>query len=222
MKIIARQVPPEFQESPLFLGPEFFPDNVAIFGNRQYQKHFPDHIGRVFDALDNSRLLDEWDELQDGHGYNTWADVLTDLVPPVNRGPYTRPDRLAWKALADDYYNMDDGDERPYICRGLELMTGQKWDYTTLRGCCQGDWQYMIYPVAEWTAQAVQYLEIEYFNTGDEWNMDPDGDSVCVYTHEWDDDAIRRELADAYGCDADDIILQRFTGWSRTANYEEV
>ena len=31
MKIYAKQVSPEYQESPLFLGDEFFPDNIAVY-----------------------------------------------------------------------------------------------------------------------------------------------------------------------------------------------
>ena len=34
MKVYARQIAPEYQESPLFLGDEFWPENVLVYGNR--------------------------------------------------------------------------------------------------------------------------------------------------------------------------------------------
>lgn len=43
MKIYAKQVPPEYQESPLFLGDEFFPDDIAVCGNRDYMEHCPEN-----------------------------------------------------------------------------------------------------------------------------------------------------------------------------------
>ena len=44
MKMYARQVNPEYQESPLFLGEEFFPENIAVFGNRDFAEHMPDVV----------------------------------------------------------------------------------------------------------------------------------------------------------------------------------
>lgn len=35
MKVYARQISPEYQESPLFMGEEFFPDNIAVCGNHR-------------------------------------------------------------------------------------------------------------------------------------------------------------------------------------------
>ena len=51
MKIYAKQVPPEYQESPLFLGDEFFPDDIAVCGNRDYMEHCPEVFERVYTVL---------------------------------------------------------------------------------------------------------------------------------------------------------------------------
>ena len=53
MKIYARQVAPEYQESPLFLN-EFFPDNIILDGNRNYCSHTTpeyEHIDRYLDEM---------------------------------------------------------------------------------------------------------------------------------------------------------------------------
>lgn len=36
MKIYAKQISPENQESPLFLGEEFWPEGIILDGNRDY------------------------------------------------------------------------------------------------------------------------------------------------------------------------------------------
>lgn len=46
MKTFARQISPEYQESPLFLGEDFFPDNIAVCGNRDYREHLPQPLKR--------------------------------------------------------------------------------------------------------------------------------------------------------------------------------
>ena len=38
-KIYARQISPEYQESPLYLGEEFWPDDIILTGNRDYREH---------------------------------------------------------------------------------------------------------------------------------------------------------------------------------------
>ena len=65
-------------------------------------------------------------------------------------------------------------------------------------------------------------IETEYFNTGDEWKIDDNGDTFTVYTHSWRDDEKRQEIADAVGCDPSDVILYAFDGYEYTPKYKEV
>lgn len=41
--IYARQVPPEEQESPLWYD-LYFPDDIAVFGNRDFNEHIPEFL----------------------------------------------------------------------------------------------------------------------------------------------------------------------------------
>lgn len=41
MKIYAKQVNPEYQESPIFYD-GCFPDNIAVCGNRDFNRHCPE------------------------------------------------------------------------------------------------------------------------------------------------------------------------------------
>ena len=223
MKVYAKQVPPEYQESPLLYGD--WPENVYVFGNRSFNQH-AERLEEIRAALQD--LADEWEALNEGGGgyYGSWQDALNDLLTPdYERGEYTRAERLELAKLAAQFEWCRTSDENDILCRVLQLITGKEWTAGTIRGCCQGDWQEIIYP-AEYGRVWLEEFETEYFNTGDEWRINegrPDGsDNYYFYSHGWNDDMIRQEIADAAGCDPGDVVLFKFTGWSRSASYEEV
>jgi hypothetical protein len=217
MKIYAKQVPPEYQESPLFNYD--WPENVFVFGNHHYNQH-DDRLQEIRRALED--LTNAWGDLINGdHGYyDSWIDALNDLLPPDGRSDYTRAERKKIAVLAHEYYLCNGRDKSELLCDVLELVTGREWEAATIRGCCQGDWQEIIYP-AEYGRDWLETFETEYFNTGTEWIVDPDGDGYSIYCTGWNNDLIRAEIADAHGCDPGDVVLLEFTGWSRTAEYEE-
>lgn len=224
MKIYAKQVPPEYQESPLFM--EEWPENVFAFGNRD----FVDHSGRLEDirrGLEN--IADIYDDMQRGESWtrngNLHAAIWYELPRDSGAG-YTRAERLRIVETALDYCGaMNSSDENDALCAALELVTGCAWDYAQIAGCVQREWQNVIYPAAygpEW----LQDFETEYFNTGAEWRIsenDPESDdNYYFYSHSWSDDGTRAEIAAAAGVDPCDVILYTFTGWSRTPEYMEV
>ncbi len=217
MKIYAKQVPPEYQESPLFMD-ECWPDNVFVFGNR----YFNDHAGRLEDI---KQALEDISDVCNG-----WScySKLSDVIPARdNDQEYTRPERLQLVRLAKNYteYSNNSNDENAILCDVLELITGQKYECTTIRGCCQGEWQEIIYP-AQYGREWLYNFETEYFNTGAEWRISENDlesdDCYNFYSHSWSDDGTRAEIAAAAGVDPGDVILYTFTGWSKTPEYMEV
>lgn len=224
MKIYAKQVPPEYQESPLFIG-ECWPENVFVFGN----KWLTDHAGRLEDirrGLEN--IADIYGDMQNGESWirngNLHATIWYEM-PRDNGTGYTRAERLQIVQLANNYCNCRSYEENDILCAALEIVTGQKYNNATIRGCCQGDWQDIIYP-AEYGREWLYDFEMEYFNTGAEWRIsenDPENDdNYYMYTHSWSDDGTRAEIAAAAGVDPGDVILYQFTGWSRAPEYMEV
>lgn len=228
MKIYAKQVPPEYQESPLFLGDEFWPDDVFVFGNRDYNQH-ADTLNDLRTALEN--IVEVFDDMQYGEGWtNDLAYAIQCELPEEYRREYSRPERLKMVELANEYCFAKSYEENDVLCKVLELITGKTWDNGTIRGCCQGDWQDIIYP-AEYGPEWLKCFESEYFNTGSEWiihddETPPDGPEdifgVSIYCHGWSDDEIKKEIAESFGGTAENVVLYKFTSWKRMAQYEEV
>ncbi len=225
MKIFAKQVAPENQESPLFYGD--FPENVYIFGNEKYMDHgrekIDDLLISMYDAADELKrlLTGEFADLVNGYSLK---EILHDFLKAENGREYSRADRLKWSELllTFDAAAINDNDA---ITAALELITGDEYSAAKIRGRCQGDWQRVLYPT-KYGREWLKNFECEYFNTGDEWRItenDPDDDDdFYFYTHEWSDDGKRAEIAAAVGCDPADVVLYAFDGWSRTPIYKEI
>ena len=52
MKIYAKQVSPEYQESPLFIE-GCFPDNIILTGNRDYNSHTTPEFDQIKDHFED-------------------------------------------------------------------------------------------------------------------------------------------------------------------------
>ena len=222
MNVYAKQVPPEHQESPLFMGE--WPENVYVFGNRHYNDHGGDYIEKIKDSM--YEAANELNSLPLGSSYyESFIDIIDDLLPtPEHKKEYSRADRLKWRALLQDFDAGAISDDDATTA-ALELITGDEYAAATLRGCCQGDWNNIIYP-AKYGREWLNDFEIEYFNLGAEWQInegDPDGDdNYYIYTYSWTDDGQRAEIAAAAGVDPINVILYTFDGYIKTAKYKEV
>ena len=232
-KIYVKQVAPEYQESPLFID-GFFPENIAVFGNRDYIEHCPDYIKNVRDVLNSNDLAYMiGDPGYMKEFYKNVTECITDCLPPVKE-KYTTRDIGALKKLISDYYYAACYESHKLTAKILSIMTGEKWEYKQISGCCQSDWNYILYPVAEWSDDAINAFETMYFNTGSEWIVDdgeynPEtcdpgaiGGGCSVYCTSWNDDGIKAEIADAIGAEVENIVLYKFGGWNRSAVYAEV
>lgn len=224
--IYAKQVPPEYQESPLFID-ECFPEDVICDGNRQYKSRTTEPydmiMGRAYE------LSDELDSIGAECGYYATAEeAINDMLPPCYDHIYSDVEIDRWKELLKKCNPINNN--KQVICDMLDLLTGNKYDYSTIRGCCQSDWQYIFYP-SKLGDEFVKVFETEYFNLGSEWivcesdgDTEDDVDSFSCYlmSSGYDEKETKQELSEITGTDPSDIVLYRFTGWKRTAEYEAV
>lgn len=194
MKIKAYQIAPEYQESPLYAFAEM-PDNLEICGNSDYKRH----TSATFDAVLKCLEYGDFSGLE-FTGYK--ADRLEELC---------------------NKYGTQGADHELIIAEALSIVTGQKWEYKEICGACQSEWNCIYYQPEEWTEKELKYFAIEYFNTGDEWRIEDDEGNEFwnIYTHEWDEDGKKKEIAECIGVYPKDVTLYLFDGWTKTANYKE-
>lgn len=77
--IYARQIAPEWQESPIFLD-GMFPENIVVTGNRDYISRTTAEYDRVLDTLESySEALESPRE----YGYKCATEAAIDLLQPV-------------------------------------------------------------------------------------------------------------------------------------------
>lgn len=223
--IYAMQVNPEYQESPLsndnFDVESAYP-GIAVFGNRDYTDHIPENIARVMDVLNDGELADILDSfnrrLKDYNTevYKNVSEAIVDFLQPEHKARYSTREIHNLNALVCSYgINSRDDDE--ILVSVMGIVTGKKYQLSTIRGCCQREWQSVLYPFDVYSDETIEYLEKDYFNTGSEWIIH-DEDSIpenendisgySVYCYSWDLDGIADEIMNAAGADDSyDIVL---------------
>lgn len=223
-KVYARQIPPEFQESPFdWYGEEYIQNDTAIFGNPHFKKCGSDVL-EIFGCLDT--ISEELENVaSNGFGYKNKTAVFMDYIPPKNKKHYST------KNIHDLIYIFEnkkywENDEFTAI---LSIVYGKEYDYKLIRGCCQGDWNYFFYPVADFDNENISFLEDEYFNLGTEWiihdeekapESPEDISGYGFYAHGWNEEKIKEEIANAEGISPDDVIIYCFNGYSRNVLYK--
>lgn len=230
MKIYAKQVAPEYQESSIFYD-ECFPDNIAVCGNKDYNRHTPEIFDTVLNVLEAGELADTLENVNEWRQwYKNVTEAITEYLPPL-KGKYSTNAIHALKNLISEYSTCSSSTEDEILCNVLSIVTGKKWAYGTIQGCCQSDWQNIYYPVSEWSKEAITTFETEYFNTGTEWiihdeEADPESpediSGFSMYCTSWNDEGIKQEIAETSGGKIEDVVLYAFDGYTQTAKYREV
>lgn len=233
MKYIVKQINPEYQESPLYTFKDEI-ENIFILGNRDFCGVNVDEYNEFINQLES--VLTAIDE---GFGeFYYQYENLEECLKNELYGSVEMNEKIieTWEKLLNDNFDIDSYAD---VCCALDLYTGKTWKYTTIRGCCQGDWQNVIYCIDNWNNEDIKRLEIEYFNIGSEWLIyeNPIEDEVLTsknfdindidydygtYCYNWSDEGIRQEIADCIGCNVKDVVLFKFDGYTRIVNYTMV
>lgn len=211
-KIIARQIAPELQESPLNRYDDM-PENVFVFGNTSYIDH-----GEKLEEIDNAinTLTGEW--IGETKLYPTWGDAVREMFPPSStRGDYTENEiAVEFTEFCECFYY---GVEPSRLYRDiLRITTGREYTSDIIRGSVQGEWNNIIYP-AEYGRDWFDAFEKEYFNTGTEWEIDENGNTYFLYCTT---DDPRAEIAEITNTQPEEIKMLYFDGWTKTPKYTEV
>jgi len=213
--VYAKQVPPEYQESPFdetMFGPGEYWDGVCIFADYysyDYRyKLLSDDMERLIKAITTGilELTPSWEMEEPGESYPL-EDALAEEIPPRNKAEYSREEVAEWQELWEEW----DGLDPEWLARAMTLMTGNEWECGRLHGSVQRDIATVVYDTTKIDKKDLEILEIEFFNTGTDFQVEIDGEyELNVYCYSWDEEDMKKEIADAVGCNPEDVILDTY------------
>lgn len=231
MKVYAKQVPPEFQESPLFF-PEYFPENIAVCGNRDFISHKPEVFERVQNVLEQGELAEVMEHPKEwADWYKNATEAINEYLPATNGKKYSPKKIHALRCLVIDYSCCVCSKENEILCKVLSIVDGRLWDWKTIRGSTQSDWNEVFFPVDDWDDKVLKEFEILYFNEGTEWIIHDEVEppetpenisGYSFYCIGWDNEEIKNEIAEVTGAKPEEIKLFEFGGYTKTPYYKEV
>ena len=233
MKLYCKQVAPEYQES-----------NFSLYGKEEL---FDIYNGIIITGNNdfNGLVTNEWEQMEKAINEGIIYDELE----------YCNGSVKEYRDILESYFYFDQRltDEqvismekvlmeemlpnRKLLAKLYGYITGKVYDYKQITGCVQRDWNYIYFPVSEYTEKQLEYIEIEYFNNGNEYivyETDETIDSVeqlkqldnCdfyqIYTHEYNEQKELEEIKGYCYSNIDDIIIFRFAGYKQIACYEKV
>ena len=243
IKYYAAQVAPEDQD------PNFDRCNWwgwTVTGNRNYEGFMTAEYNKLFGTtLCGGCLLDEmldlYQQMKDGdrHAlYSTLEELLQEELGDYNRD-WTPEQLEQWKQILSFDYSKPGSKlaEENMKCKALSLLCNREYAYKEIHGVCQGDWQCCYYPKEG--ENLLSDLEMQYFNTGEEWDVvdaedlkdrgvltPEDGVNIMrmesIYCSAYIDGFRAREnLAHVLDCRPEEIKMWRWKGYRKISEYEE-
>ena len=233
MYIYAVQVDPEIQESPLdnigFADYYDFED-IIIAGNREYYEIKNPMYEDIIEACD----LSVADELEDIKNTQAQIDYVKDIFGNKYDITYGQLEQI-YAAFCKDrtlaLYRKED-----LITDLLTALSGKKYACKTIRGSVQREYQFMYYPIDDMWEETLENIEIEYFNTGYEYQIyksekrlfgieeiqEEDDCPDYFYGHKYGPAEQVKEIANAYLVDPENVRILIFDGYIKTPTYKTV
>ena len=218
-KVYARQVNPAYSGE--FIGDIFNYDEafseISVCGNRDYLERKTAVFERVYEVLRSGDLAEALEKVGEEYSwYKTATEAINDYLRRYDGKPYSTNDIHTLKSLVEEYQTCRSDEENRIICAVLSLVTRKEYDYTTIRGCCQGEWNEVFYPVDKYSIEDIRTFETYYFNTGSEWiihdsNEEPENpediEGYSMYCVTYD---VRKEIAESEGVKPEDVVLYEY------------
>lgn len=239
MKYIAKQIAPEYQESPFNWCDNTYYMRMVFIENRDFRGLIgggAEAFEEVKKVLEDGALADALNDIKTGWyeaneyepPYKSVREAVEDYLRKDNGEPFTDAEiekiRIVCEWFGTAWKNVCVKSDEEYICDIMDIIAGGAWKTRTLRGSYQSDWIEIVYDADAWTDEDVAIIENEFFNEGSEWMVYEDGADdyeITVYAHKWSDDGIKKEIAAEIGYETspEDIELWAFDGWTRTEKY---
>ena len=225
MRIYAKQVPPDIQESHFDIG--MYPD-VTITENSNFNEYKSDLYKRVEDYLEDAYR--EFDEFEDGEREPDDAHLNALIQTYFGVLPRSVDERLQWrKLLSRRIFTSVFATSLKQIARIMSLISGKPYDVHDIHGCCQSDWNCVICPdeMTVGRPSSLQAIESEYFNTGSEWMVyesedacEAECDGTSIYVLDMQNP--REVIADCYGVMPADVEAYAFDRYEKIPKYKRM
>ena len=224
MKIYARQIMPEFQDSRIFDDDGNGVEYINVWGNKDYQSRTSSVFDRVKECLDAGELAEDIEAVMEKNPsaiYGNITEAINNQLWRDDGKPYSTRQIGKLKQLVLRYSECRSSEEDQILVDVLSIVTGEEWDFRNIHGCCQSEWNTVYYPVKYWTKESLDAFETMYFNTGSEWivhegDTEPTSpeeiDGCAYYCVSWNDEGIKKELAEAAGGNVEDVVLYKYSG----------
>ena len=231
-KYYCRQVNPEFADSYLFyqfknkktghyelaFEDDYYANDVIITGNKDFMEYWPT-------SLENLTKNLEWfnDDLNGWYGEKGQLTELANYYfKKWNGKRWSKRELAQWKRVSELTDNYSKENEEEALLLALKLLTGKEWRSITIRGYCQRDWQ-TGYVSEDINDKALNYLEMCYFNTGEEFmiyeskeNFDNEEADFSLYV---DGYKVKDNLSIELGCEPEELEVYAYDGYIKTPKY---
>lgn len=200
---------------------------LAILGGRDFTSFKFSEYERIEKHFDD--FIFEYENIKAKYikYYNNTTELVNDLFYRENGKKYNTREIHAFKNIFERYksnFNEDDA----ILCI-LELMTGERYKKTIIRGYSQGDYAKIIHPITI-TKDTINYIEACYFGTGTEYSIYEEEteelltvdelengayDNYFDYTALWNAELYKKELSNGYNLPLENIIIYKITNTKR-------
>lgn len=198
-------------------------ERPSVFGNAAFHDLLTNEIKIVLGNLDSySFTVSVYGILSTCETENICSEIQ-DLIREHFKGERFKTEfnndelrKFAYLVTVYDENDTNSEKARWAFTKILEILTGMQWKCTEIRGCCQGDWNYMYYPTKYWYGGSLEEFEARYFNTGTLYEVCKS--SKPIYYPEdvfgnyhyiaWSiPSSLKQKLAALYDVSLDDIVL---------------
>lgn len=193
------EVAPEYREEPIDdwdFEPGYWLEDVSVTGNKDYRSHKSEAFEKAERIIE-----DEYD--------------IEDVVRCFDIADQNALE-TAFNYMAKYKYRSE-----TVITKLLQALTGNEYDTREIRGCVQGEWNRVYFPVSK-GEDFVEWFETAYFNNGSEWIVEDEDSRISVYSCEWDEEKMKVDLADQCGVDVSECEFYKFNGWKREPDYKKI
>lgn len=216
MRYIARQVPPDTQESNWSWNYDEI-EGMALDGNKHLESKMCYEYNMVVEFL--------------RHESECQFETMEELQSYTRENLYRAPElsfdevKAIWEAI-NAFYDEEAMDEQELKLTILSIYTKHEWKYTKIYGCGQSDWQYVYYNADLISDEDISKVQKDYFNLGTEWEVflptaKEDKHLFNIYCYGDSIEEIRAEICSEIGCDDDEVKLLRFKDYEKKPVFEE-